>query len=54
MKFKTYLSAYIELNGKFAWKEPSWLYVWMYYVLKYNKSLIYRILLTPPILFYPF
>lgn len=50
MKPKTYLSAYIEPNGKLAWKEPSLLYVWLYYVLNSNKSLIYRLLFTP--LFY--
>lgn len=55
MKLKTYLSAYIEPNGKLAWKEPSFLCVWLYYVLNNHKSLICKILFTPPpILFYQF
>ena len=48
MKLKTYLSEYIEPNGKLAWKEPSFLCVCLYYILQHHKSMIYRVLFTPP------
>ncbi len=50
MKLKTYLSEYIEPNGKLAWKEPSFLCVCLYYILQHHKSMIYRVLFTPPLL----
>lgn len=48
MKLKAYMSAYIEPNGKLAWKEPSFLCVWLFYILQNHKSMIYKILFTPP------
>ena len=47
MKLKAYMSAYIEPNGKLAWKEPSFLCVWLFYILQNHKSMIYKILFTP-------
>lgn len=52
MKLKKYLSAYIDANGKFAWKEPSFLCVWLYYILKNHKSVISRMLFTPPLFYF--
>lgn len=51
MKLNKYLSAYIQPNGKLAWKEPSILIVWMYYILNRNKSLFNKVLFTPPYYF---
>lgn len=48
---KKYLSAYIQANGKLAWKEPSLLVVLMYYVLNRKKSLLNKVLLTIPYYF---